>query len=76
MLAETVKQWTKAWENQGMEKGRQQEAAKLFLLLLDSKFGAVSQNLQEKIHHVSPEQIETWTKQVFQAETPEALLSS
>lgn len=80
MLAETVKQWTKAWENQGMEKGmekgRQQEAAKLFLLLLDSKFGAVSQNLQEKIHHASPEQIETWTKQVFQAETPEALLSS
>ncbi len=88
MLAETVKGWKKEGEIQGIEKGRQegelhgiekgrqQEAAKLFLLLLDSKFGSVSQELQAKIRQASPEEIEKWTKQIFQAETPEALLNS
>ena len=61
---------------QGLEQGRQQEAAKLFLLLLESKFGDLNQGLQEKIHAASPEQIEAWTQQVFHAETPEALLSA
>lgn len=92
MLAETVKNWKKEAEIQGMEKGlqkgiekglqqgrqegRQEEAAKLFLLLLDSKFGAVSQDVQAKIRQASPEDIEKWTKQIFHAETPEALLNS
>jgi len=44
--------------------------------MLDAKFGAVSPDLQEKIRLASPEQIETWTQRVFQAETPEALLNS
>jgi predicted transposase YdaD len=61
---------------EGMQKGRQQEAAKLFLLLLDSKFGTVSLELQAKIRQASPEDIEKWTKQIFQAETPETLLNS
>jgi hypothetical protein len=61
---------------QGLEQGRQQEAAKLFLLLVDSKFGSVSQELVTKIQQASPEEIEKWTKQIFQAETPEALLNS
>jgi len=55
------------------KKGRQQEAAKLFLLLLDSKFGAVSQDVQAKIRQATPEEIEKWTKQIFKAETPEAV---
>jgi hypothetical protein len=45
-------------------------------LLLDSKFGAVSQDVQAKILQASPEEIEKWTKQIFKAETPEALLNS
>jgi predicted transposase/invertase (TIGR01784 family) len=84
MLAETVKSWAnkarQEGERHGIEKGlqqgRQQEAAKLFLLLLDSKFGVVSQELLTKIQQASPEEIEKWTKQIFQAETPEALLNS
>ena len=31
------------------QEGRQEEASKLFLLLLESKFGAVNQQLQEKV---------------------------
>jgi hypothetical protein len=76
MLSETVKKWTMEWEHQGVIKGRQEEAAKLFLLLLDSKFGSLNLEVTEKIRHASPEQIEAWTKQIFQAETPEALLNS
>jgi len=84
MLSEAVKGWKKEGEILGAEKGRQEgrqqgrqeEAAKLFLLLLDSKFGVVSQELQAKIRQSSPEDIEKWTKQIFKAETPEALLNS
>jgi hypothetical protein len=46
------------------------------LLLLESKFGAINQQLQEKVRNASPELIESWTKQIFQATTPEDLLDS
>jgi predicted transposase/invertase (TIGR01784 family) len=78
MLAETVKTWAnearQAGHQEGLQAGRQKEAAKLFLLLVDSKFGAVSQELQTKIQQASPEEIEQWAKQIFQAASPEALL--
>jgi len=45
MLAERVKQWTKEWKQEGRQEGRQEEATKLFLLLLESKFGAINQQL-------------------------------
>ena len=61
---------------EGRQEGRQEEASKLFLLLLESKFGAVNQQLQEKVRTADPELIETWTKQIFQAKTPEDLLDS
>lgn len=61
---------------EGQQAGRQEEAAKLFLLLLDSKFGEVGQNIREKIRTASPEEIENWTKQVFQADSLEALLNT
>ena len=76
MLAETVKSWKNEGILQGRQEGRQEEAAKLFLLLLDSKFGAVSQDVQTKIQQASLEEIEKWTAQIFNAETPEALLNS
>ncbi len=88
MLAERVKQWTQEWKQEGIQegiqkgiekgiqKGREEEASKLFLLLLESRFGAVNQQLQEKVRASNPEQIETWTKQIFQAKTPEDLLDS
>jgi hypothetical protein len=84
MLAERVKQWTKEWENQGIVKGRQEgrlegrqeQAAKLFLVLLESKFGAVGLRVQDKINDASPEQIELWTKHIFHAKSPEELLDS
>ncbi|WP_394813137.1 DUF4351 domain-containing protein [Methylobacter psychrophilus] len=48
-----------------MQEGRQEEATKIFLLLLESKFGVVNQQLQEKVRNASPELIETWAKQIF-----------
>ena len=86
MLAETVKQWAQKAEQEGLQKGlqeglqkgrqagRQEEAAKLFLLLLESKFGTVSQLLEDKVRSANPEQIETWIKYIFQAQSVEELL--
>nr|WP_179210106.1 DUF4351 domain-containing protein [Crenothrix polyspora] len=62
--------------HEGLQEGRQQEAAKLFLLLLESKFGKLSLLLEDKVRSASPEQIEAWTKQIFQAKAPEELLNS
>ena len=85
MLAETVKRWTQDWEQQGivkgMEKGRQegrqegrqQEAAKLFLVLLEAKFGDIAPQIRRKVDSASPEQIEIWSRRLFQAATPEVL---
>ena len=56
------------------EEGRQEEASKLFLLLLKSKFGSVSQQLQDKVRTANAELIESWTKQIFDATTAEELL--
>jgi hypothetical protein len=36
----------------------------------------VGHELQARIQQASPEEIEQWTMQIFQAETPEALLNS
>ena len=84
MLAETVKQWFKdakqagreEGREEGLEKGRQAEAAKLFMLLLESKFGSINQQIQHKVSTANPELIEAWTKQIFEASTPEDLLDS
>jgi flagellar biosynthesis/type III secretory pathway protein FliH len=75
-LQEGLQEGRQQGRQEGIEQGRQQEAAKLFLLLLNSKFGTVSQELQVKIQQASPAEIEQWTKQIFQAETPETLLNS
>ncbi|MEI6544543.1 MAG: DUF4351 domain-containing protein [Methylococcales bacterium] len=56
------------------EEGRQEEASKLFLLLLKSKFGSVNQQLQDKVRTANAELIESWTKQIFDATTAEELL--
>jgi len=59
---------------EGVEKGRQEEASKLFLLLLKSKFGSINQQLQDKVRTANAELIESWTKQIFDATTAEELL--
>lgn len=82
MLAETVESWTKDWEKRGLEKGieqgsalgRQKEAIKVLLLLLDTKFGVITQDQHEKISSANTEQIETWIKYIFQAQSVEELL--
>lgn len=84
MLAETVKRWQEQALQEGLQKGLQEgrqeglQAGRqqLFLLLLQSKFGTVSQLLEDKVRSGSPEQIEAWTKQIFQAKTPDELLNS
>ena len=80
MLAERVKEWVEEWKQrghqEGHQEGRQEEAARLFMLLLTSKFGSISQLIQDKVNSASPELIEKWTKQIFDATTPEDLLDS
>ncbi len=66
-LAQILKQ-------EGLEEGRQEEASKLFLLLLKSKFGSINQQLQDKVRAANAELIESWTKQIFDATTVEELL--
>lgn len=80
MLAERVKQWTQEWRQagilEGIEQGIEKGEAKLFILLMESKFGALSTAMQAKINRASAEQIEAWTQQIFKASTPEDVINS
>lgn len=83
MLSETIDEWGKGLKAEGeakglaegLAKGLAKGEAKLFLRLLTKRFGAVNPDLQEKIQTASPEQIEAWTDDIFQAGSPEELLT-
>ena len=80
MLAERVKEWVEEWKEEGLQeglqKGLQKGEAKLFVLLLKSKFGSVNQQIQDKVNSASPELLESWAEQIFDATSPEDLLNS
>ena len=60
----------------GKKEGKNEGKQELFLCLLKAKFGDINLDLQAKIQQASSEQIETWTAQIFQAESPAFFLHS
>ncbi len=55
---ETVMEIVTSWMEEGLEKGRQEEARKFVLLLLRSKIGELEPSVQERIAALSTEQLE------------------
>jgi hypothetical protein len=73
MLAETVEKWVEEWKQQGLQQGLQegtsQEARRLFLILLQSRFGEIPEAIRAKIDQASAEEIERWTARIWQIES-------
>jgi hypothetical protein len=76
MLEETMTQWTKNWKNAGLVEGEQREATKILLLMLEIKFGPVSQDVQSTIQNASLEQTEAWLNDLIRGQSPEELIKS
>lgn len=91
MLKETVREWTRQWELQGLEKGRlqglekgrlqglekgrRQGEAQVLLHLLESRFGVVNDATRARIATGDAEQLLTWARRVLSAESLEEIFS-
>ncbi len=56
-------------EKRGWEKGHLEGEASLLQRLLMRKFGSLPQNLQQRIQTATPEQLETWSLNILDAQT-------
>jgi len=90
MLAERNDQWTKTWEQhgiekgiekgieqgieQGIEKGRQQGEATILLRQLTKKFGFLSPETTLKIKQADSQTLLNWSENILSAETIEDVL--
>ena len=90
MLEETVEGWTREWEAQGYRKGLETgrragleagletgrgETRNLFLRLLETRFGAPSDEIRERVAGAEIEEIERWSERLFDADDLDSLFS-
>ena len=71
MLSERVKEWSKNWEQQGIEKGKMD----LLLRLLEWRFGAVSEAISARVKQADSPTLELWSKRILTAQTIEEVFA-
>lgn len=68
MLSERVEEWTKSWEEQGLERGRQQGEALLLMHLMEKKFGAEAvETYRERVKLAQADQLLAWSERILTA---------
>jgi hypothetical protein len=67
MLAEKVVEWTRQWEQQGVQKGE----ASLLLRLLERKFGPLDPAIRERVMAADVETLSRWGDNLLTANTLE-----
>lgn len=68
-LAERFDEWAKEYEQKGIEKGIEKGEALLLQRLLVRRFGALPNEVVNRIATATSEQIETWGDRVLDAVT-------
>ena len=71
MLAETVKQWTEDWLQQGMQQGE----ADMLLRLLRAQFGPLSEDVRQRVAEADSETLLRWGEKVLKARRIEDVLN-
>ena len=73
MLAENTRSWTHQWKMEGRiegrQEGRQEGEAALLQRQLVRKFGPLPEALQQRIQTATPNQLETWSLSILDAQT-------
>jgi len=59
MLRETVMEWTREWEHQG--------EVKVLVRLLERKFGALREDVRQRLNTADSDQLLDWTERVLAA---------
>ena len=67
MLRETVMEWTREWEQNGVRKGRREGEARLLIRQLELKFGPLQPGDRASIEAADSEQLLAWGERVLTA---------
>ena len=70
MLSERFDEWHAEWQQEGFQKGE----ATLLVRLLQKRFGALSQDVRQRLEHAEIAQLESWGERLLDADSLEALL--
>jgi hypothetical protein len=72
----TIGEW---YEAEGYAKGRvegeKNGQAKTLLLIIENRFGAASETIEEKVRSATVEDLDRWTRAIFKAPSLEAMFS-
>ncbi|MEO5372590.1 MAG: DUF4351 domain-containing protein, partial [Magnetococcus sp. DMHC-1] len=63
-------------KEEGILKGRQEEAATLFLLLLEGKFGELSSSIRERVSATERPTLEKWSLRLLKANSLEEIFDT
>ncbi len=75
MIAEKAPTWTEMWEQQGIEKGRQEGESTLLLLLLERRFGPLDEHTRQRVEAAGTEQLLEWGKRFVDATSLQAVFA-
>jgi len=71
MLSERVVEWTREWENKGVEKGVKLGETAFLIRLLESKYGPLDKVIKARIEKADVDQLLRWGEKVLTAENRE-----
>lgn len=67
MLAERVKDWSRAWKQEAREEGRQEGESTLVLRLLELRFGPLAEADRVKVRLADADTLLVWGERILTA---------
>jgi hypothetical protein len=68
----TIGEW---YEAEGYAKGERSGLTKTLLMIIQDRFGAVSEEAEEKVRSATVEELDRWTRAIFKAPSLEAMFA-
>lgn len=69
MLAERVKDWSRAWKQEGLEEGQKKGEVTMLIRLLELRFGPLDEAARAKLDSADAETLPRWGERVLTAPT-------
>jgi hypothetical protein len=68
----TIGEW---YEAEGYAKGKRETLVKTLLLIIEHRFGAASETVEEKVRSATVEDLDRWTRCILKAPSLEAVFA-